>query len=147
MSARTVIEAVMEEVRLDIPEVTWGIRESAEHHAPPRVNWEPMQGTFRGPQASGHNPRPIQGRSLRWEVRCWGVDYDATELLLNALVRALHLTLTIGSYGLDGETWADVGAMSQGDQVTVGVILGLPVCDRAQPATTATLNANGTIRP
>ena len=152
MSSRTVIAAVMVEVAKDIAGVTYGVghRELAEANDHPRVDWVPVQGVFRGPQMSGHNPRPLQNRWTRWDVRCWGADLDATELILAAVVRGCHLALGKGGYEVEGETWAEVGVVSDGEQVTVGVYLGIPVCDRPQPtlnANTGTANVTGTVRP
>ena len=147
MGARDVITAVMAELSIDVPAVSWGIRQITEGNAPPRIDWEPMQGSFRGPQMAGHNPRPLRDRWTRWDVRCWGATLDDTEALLNALVRALHRALTIGGFDLEGEVWAEIGAVTDGDQVTVGVYLGIPILDRPQPSISASLNANGSVRP
>ena len=80
MGAREVITAVMAELSIDVPAVSWGIRQITEGNAPPRIDWEPMQGSFRGPQMAGHNPRPLRDRWTRWDVWCWGATLDDTDL-------------------------------------------------------------------
>lgn len=153
MSSSTVIAAVMEEVGRDIAAAsvegfTWGRgrREAAKHNAAPRIDWIPLRGVFAAPQHAARNPRPIANRWTRWDVRCWGVDQDQAEQLLEFLVRALHLTLTGGGYKATGEEWVEVGVLSAGDAVVVSVELGIPVCDRVQITTRPTdATTNGTI--
>ena len=148
MSQAALIAAIMAEVAVDYPAVTHavGAGAGAAHGAPPRIEWTPGSGTFRGPQAqSGANPRPLRNRWTRWAVRCWAADFAAAEALSAALLRALHLTCTIGGFELDGEEWAEPGMVTAGDAVTITVLLGTPVLDRPQPtlaAGTGTLNLN-----
>jgi len=135
MTARAVIEAIMAEVALDVPGVTYAVgpRECAATGAPPRVEWLPGDGAFQGPQRSGDNPRPLQNRWLTFHAKCWGADGDAAEALMEAVVRALHLTLTIGGYRVQGEGWVAAAQLSEGDAVILQLQLGLPVLDRVQP--------------
>lgn len=148
MSSRTVIEAVMVEVRKDFPAVQLAIgrREAVAHGTPPRIEWVNLGGAHRGPQQSGHNPRPIANRWVQWAVRCWGADLDEAEALLSSVVRALHLTLTRGGYELGGEEGVETGLIGEGEAIVLTVSLGVPILDRAQPTQRATtLNTNGTI--
>lgn len=135
MTARTVIDAVMVEVALDVANVTYevGHAECDALSTWPRVEWRPLDGTFVGPQQSGHNPRPLQNRWVQYAVACKGRGHDEAEALLEAVIRGLHLTLTIGGYRVAGETWARPGASEDGDTVTLSAALGLPVLDRVQP--------------
>jgi hypothetical protein len=78
-------------------------------------------------------------------VKCWGTDFAAAEALSAAVVRALHLTCTTGGFELDGEEWSEPGMVTAGDAVTITVLLGTPILDRAQPvlpAGTGTLSIN-----
>lgn len=147
MSQAALITAIMAEVAVDVPAVTTavGAREASAHGAPPRVEWVPGSGAFRGPQGQGGNPRALKARWTRWAVRCWGADFAAAEALSGAVIRAMHLTCTIGGFELDGEEWAEPGMVTAGDAVTITVLLGTPILDRAQPvlpAGTGTLTLN-----
>lgn len=150
MSSRTVIEAVMVEVRKDFPDIQLGIgrREAAQGGSPARVDWVNLSGTHRGPQQSGHNPRPLANRWTQWTVKCWGTDLDAAERIMESVVRALHLTLTRGGYELVGEDGVDVGQLSEGEAIALVVSLGVPILDRAQPVVRpTTIATQGTITP
>ena len=148
-SSRAVIEAVMAEALKDRPELSWAIghRLAAENTSPGRVDWVPRNGTFRGPQHSGHNPRPLHNRETLWAVMCWGIDHDDAESIMEVVIRGAHLILTAGGYSLEGEEWADAAKLSTGEQVTFGISLGIPILDRPQPSISASLNANGSVRP
>lgn len=153
MSARDVIKAVMAEASKDtaavpMPGFAWGLgrREASAQSGPTRIDWIPVRGRFQGPQKSSANPRPLQNRWVRWDVRCWGATEDEAEQLLEFLVRALHLTLTAGGYAVEDEIWLEEGAVHVGDAVVVGVLLGIPVRDRPQPTVRpTTLTTDGTI--
>jgi len=147
VSQAVLITAIMAEVAVDVPAVTAavGAREAAAHGAPPRVEWVPSTGSLRMPQGQGRGPRALRNRWTRWAVKCWGTDFDAAEALSAAVVRALHLTCTVGGYELDGEEWAEPGMVTAGDAVTITVLLGTPILDRPQPtlpANTGTLQIN-----
>ena len=132
---RSVIASVMAEACKDVEGLLWdvGARAAAENKSPPRADWIPERGAHRGPQQSGHNPRPIANRWVQFSVRCHGADHDAAEAIMAAVVRGAHLALTRGGYELVGEEWADVGAITQGEAVVLSISLGLPVFDRPQP--------------
>lgn len=143
MSQAALIAAIMAEVAVDVPTVTMavGAREASAHGAPPRVEWVPTTGAFRGPQGQGGRPRALRARWTRWAVKCWGETFAAAEALSAAVVRALHLTCTIGGFELDGEEWAEPGMVTAGDAVTITVLLGTPILDRAQPVLPANTGA------
>lgn len=150
MSARSVIAAVMAEACADVEGLTWdvGKRPAAENNSPPRADWIPERGPHRGPQSSGHNPRPLANRWVTFSVRCWGADHDAAEAILEAVVRGAHLALTRGGYELGSEEWVEVGALSQGEAAVLSISLGLPVLDRPQPTARATtVTTTGDITP
>ena len=150
-SSRAVIEAVMAEALKDRPELSWAIghRLAAENTSPGRVDWVPRSGTFHSPQHSGFNPRPLHNRETLWAVMCWGIDHDDAEAIMEIVVRGAHLALGAGGYSLESEEWSDAAKLSAGEQVIVGINLGIPVLDRPQPtlaANTGTANVTGTVR-
>lgn len=125
----------MAEAVADVPGLAWviGHRDAAALDKSPRAVWIPVRGTHRGPQQSGHNPRPIANRWVQWTVKCWGSDHDEAEAIMAAVVRGLHLTCTRGGYELGAEEWVEVGVASSGEAVLLTVSLGIPILDRAQP--------------
>lgn len=113
MSLREVLNLVEAQFEGSDPSVTFamGMTEVARHGEPPRIVWVPISAKHSGVDRPGGNPRPVRKRSITVVAHIWGGDYDETEALLNALVLALHKTLS-GSYQTDEEQWpTEVTAM------------------------------------
>lgn len=128
------------------------------HGFPPRVVMIPKGSTFDAKNvadpriASAESLRMRASRSIRsdvrrFEVQCWGVgemgaatrdpdvDYTATEILYEQMIRSAHL-LGAGVYDLDGGEWADdvdgeTQVLKTGHEFTFGLSFGTPITDRA----------------
>lgn len=135
-------------------------RAIAEHGAPPRVVWVPSNDEFRGAQK---NPRggssaqhSLMTRECGVTLVCWAETIDATEDLVEMLVRHLVLAAGVGAVGITiqrGQWVSEAGASQYGEGYALSVTF--PVDIRAQAATpptrpspvTPVLNTAGTGTP
>jgi hypothetical protein len=157
--------------------IVLGRQHVLEQYAPPRVVFIPTKSKFSARSVStaapfAGNPTPEllkewQQRSIRteeitFEVHVWGVsdttqgevnpdaDFDATQLLYQAVILSVH-KLTVGRYELlDGE-WADQRAgatqhMKYGHEFVFGLRFGTPVLDLLLPLAPSGTAANSTTK-
>ncbi len=131
------------------PPLAWSVstRARGEHGAPPRVQWVPgPRDDFQAPQkrslGGSSRQRSLATRQAGVQCQCWGADADATEALMECLVRHLLLKGGVGDVGITlvGATWVDeTGASTYGESCTV--FFTFPVDVRASvspgPATVA----------
>jgi len=85
----------------------------------PRVIWLPVGHSFTGGEdfASGADQR-TQPRALRMDVshlvaKCWGVDYDRTELLRDTCINAIHLSAVAAAKTMRGDWGARTHQVNQ----------------------------------
>jgi hypothetical protein len=90
----------------------------------PRVIWIPREDDFEGtegwtvaPYDSSKQPRSLVTAAARFEARCWGIDYDRTEVLRDQVINSLHLALT-ANQRLQGGEW-EPASINQAGRVYV----------------------------
>lgn len=124
-------------------------RAIAEHGAPPRVVWVPSADEFKGAQK---NPRggssaqhSLMTRECGVTLVCWAETVEATEDLVEMLVRHLVRAAGVGSLGITiqrGQWVSEAGASQLGEGYALSITF--PVDVRAQGATPPTRPATVT---
>lgn len=116
--------------------VTWSVstRALAEHDVPPRIIWVPTRDRFDGAQK---HPRGGQDRQRSLGTRiagiscvCWGADADATEDLVECLLRHLLIKGGAGQTGVSVEAgqWVDeTGAATLGETYTLSITMPVDI--------------------
>lgn len=100
--------------------------------SPPRVIWIPMNETFGPPRGFGGDfitdPSPLWTRLSSVDVHIWGKDQDATEVLLNLLIAAVH-RLAHGCYEVTRGNWMNVdgASLTLGQVYILSIMFRIPV--------------------
>lgn len=115
----------------DVPQF-YGARYLAAHTPPPRIVWVPAQDRFEEAHRNGRNPQAVLTRSAGLDLHIWGkaqgapdelADQEATELLLNDVLAALHDEVG-GAFEATGALW---GVREQDQWLTFGGAVVLQV--------------------
>lgn len=85
-------------------------QEASQDSLFPRVVWLPAGDDFEGTEdwAAGatNQPRSLVTAAGRFETRCWGIDYDRAELLMQQVVNAVNFSLRADARFTNNE-WAE----------------------------------------
>lgn len=118
-----------------------GARHVDNNAPPPRIVWIPLRekythGPTRG-RGSGYVPAPTAPEARAVGVRAvtvgahvWTDTFDATEALLDAVLKSAHATAR-GSFDADSIEWETDSHSQRGEAVTCELTLNVPVLDEA----------------
>lgn len=134
-------------------------RAVSEHGSPPRVVWVPttddFQGAQKGPRGGSSAQHSLMTRVCGVSLVCWAATVDATEDLVEMLVRHLARAAGVGAVGITfqrGQWVSEAGHSQLGEGYALSITF--PVDVRAQAATpparptvTPTLDTSGTGTP
>lgn len=135
-------------------------RAVSEHGSPPRVVWVPttddFQGAQKGPRGGSSAQHSLMTRVCGVSLVCWAATIDATEDLVEMLVRHLARAAGVGAVGITfqrGQWVSEAGHSQLGEGYALSITF--PVDIRAQAATpparpatvTPVLDTSGTGTP
>lgn len=110
--------------------------------APGRIVWFPLRETSARAPASGRGGGTTYGTALgmrvvRIGVHIYGATLDATEALLECVMKATHAS-AFGAYDFDSIEWELDSRLTSGEVVTLELVLNVPVLRLAPPRVTVT---------
>lgn len=113
--------------------------------APGRIVWFPLRETSTRAPASGRGGGTTHGTALgmrlvRIGVHIYGASLDATEALLECVMKATHAS-AVGSYDFDSIEWELDSRLTSGEVVTLELLLNVPVLRALAPRVTVTTTA------
>ncbi len=137
MGLQAIFEAIAERLPADL--VVLGPDRAEEQTEPPRIIWvpttvsyTPAKGISGGPGDEGM----LAVREVSVKVRIWGRSLEDAETLLESFANAVEPLLGRPGYRLVSETWKTGGALSQGVEVEVMVVVKLPLLRALKPTRT-----------
>lgn len=144
VSLDTLAEAVMADVKGEIPQVTWEVSTSAipSHGSSPRVIWVPSRDRWGAgqklPRGGGSTGKALATVMAGVDLHCWGATRLATWELVHAVARALLRRVGWGpSLSIDGGQWllSAGNQTAQGDAYILSIAVAIDVPALPAPRT------------
>lgn len=131
MTLTSVIKSIQQQLEDDgiAAPFTVGPENIPSHGSPPRIVWVPTSSSYEPPDRVGGISQPIHTRLARSQIHVWGKDYEETEALTDAVIRALYKNHGGADYELTAGDWLEPpSATIKGRLYLLDVAIRLPVC-------------------
>lgn len=134
MGLEAVFEAIAERLPADL--LVLGPDRAEEQTEPPRIIWVPTTTSYTPAKGISGGPGDegmLAVREVTVRVRIWGRSLEEAETLLESFANAVEPLFGRPGYRLISETWKTGGALSQGVEVELLVVLRRPLLRALKP--------------